>query len=300
MRKAAAFTLVELLVVIGIIAVLVGILMPALSRARAQAVSVQCSSNLRQIGMACIQYAQENKGNFPPGSMLKGSATLEKFMDYGGTNSINVSGVRDSIAKYLNVKVPDYTAPSPNYVSPPVPVMYCPVVLDLGFRKVGVGAWNAEPEQFLAKGTGSGQNEGKFLYYYCANPMSGSTVDWATLAASPYFGNWDLWAAQWYWHQDVVDSTGKRTPKMDTTYPCKPGVDYLRKVSDKHQSEIPICADESRQISATQLSMWMHGTSGTVAGRGWKNELMGDGHVDIVRPDQCRDRWGPTGNDVLW
>jgi type II secretory pathway pseudopilin PulG len=298
MRKAAAFTLVELLVVIGIIAVLVGILMPALSRARAQAVSVQCCSNLRQIGVACIQYAQNNRGQLPPGSMLKGSATLEKFMDYGGTNTQNLTAVRDSIAKNLNVKVPDYPSPSGNYVSPPVAVMYCPVAYDLGIRKAGTGSWNAEPDQFLAKGTTKGQDEGKFLYYYCANPLSGSTVDWTTLAASPYFGNWDLWAAQWYWHQDVVDATGKRTPKMDTSYPCKPGVDYLRKVTDRHQAEIPICADESRQ--ATAGNFWMHGTSGTVAGRGWKNELMGDGHVITVRPDECRDRWGPVGNDVQW
>src|SRR5689334_12887242 len=64
-RRRQAFTLVELLVVIGIIALLIGILMPALSRARAHAVSVQCQSNLRQIGQICYQYATENKGWLP-------------------------------------------------------------------------------------------------------------------------------------------------------------------------------------------------------------------------------------------
>lgn len=59
------FTLVELLVVIGIIAVLIAILLPALNRARASARAVACASNMRQIGLGLLQYANENKNWLP-------------------------------------------------------------------------------------------------------------------------------------------------------------------------------------------------------------------------------------------
>ena len=62
MRKQSGFTLVELLVVIGIIALLVAILLPALNQARESARRVQCASNTRQLTMAWLMYASENKG----------------------------------------------------------------------------------------------------------------------------------------------------------------------------------------------------------------------------------------------
>lgn len=65
-----AFTLVELLVVIGIVALLISILLPSLNKARESAKQVACSSNMRQIGIAMSLYCADNKNWFPPNTLV--------------------------------------------------------------------------------------------------------------------------------------------------------------------------------------------------------------------------------------
>jgi prepilin-type N-terminal cleavage/methylation domain-containing protein/prepilin-type processing-associated H-X9-DG protein len=103
-RSSRGFTLVELLVVIGIIALLISILLPALNRARESAKQVKCLSNLKQVTQAMVMYTNENRG-FLPGP-AKNSGTLPDDWVWWEPTRIDEIGL-NGIGPYLHLSNSD-------------------------------------------------------------------------------------------------------------------------------------------------------------------------------------------------
>jgi len=87
--KPRAFTLVELLVVIGIIAVLIGMILPALSAAQRQARTVKCAANMRSLGQLLYLYANDHQNLLPPGSTDVGPSPNAGGNNFTWDDSLN-------------------------------------------------------------------------------------------------------------------------------------------------------------------------------------------------------------------
>jgi len=140
LRNRPAFTLVELLVVIGIIALLISILLPALSKAKAQANNVKCLSNVRQLAMACKLFAADHQRYIPTSTSDAASPTnpvrmfdpyQQKFLWRNSNGSPFLADWASSLMPYLGFRDNDVNSFENQLVSPtpgwtPPKIFICP------------------------------------------------------------------------------------------------------------------------------------------------------------------------------
>lgn len=138
-----AFTLIELLVVISIIALLIGILLPALGAARKTAITIQCASRMRQLGIATIAYSVDNNGKFPMNVI---------------TNSDNQQHywyIKKVLGPYLPPEELTRAASDPN-ASIGGSVMRCPGDIDEAARSYVINGWSSSGYPLVDAGLAGG------------------------------------------------------------------------------------------------------------------------------------------------
>ena len=312
MKIRRAFTLVELLVVIGIIAVLIGILLPALNMARQHALNVQCLSNLKACGQTLYIYANQNRGYFPmmalqePQNLPSGAKiTGEQGIGAPATPDLYYSNTKEGLARIVNPgSDPTATPFSPGNIK----IFYCPANFFWDGDTPGTTGTGLShfPADFMA-------TRGRINYWYFGSPNPYCPLyhyrgGFSAIGQPPETqGGATVGTLDWrFW---------------DTNHNGDNRDEYIVKLSDKNMSRNVLMTDHSRQSkqgASTVGFQFVHGRSKDFL-HGWKNNLYGDGHAESRKatassfspdgtafintnpsPYEVQPRWGNASGYQMW
>jgi prepilin-type N-terminal cleavage/methylation domain-containing protein/prepilin-type processing-associated H-X9-DG protein len=266
-----AFTLVELLVVIGIIAILVAILLPTLNRARESARTLKCMSNLRVIGQASLQYSIDNKNCFLPAIIWKDAA--------GGSNPADWWAHLLVSRKYLPRQEID-SASSPMALNS---VLVCPSV---------------QTEMLTSNSTTDGIR--RKVSNWVDPPTANSPGVWVDIA---YGINGTSYASN-----EADSNKNPFYPCTSISFGNAQCTPLKKRSATKNSSELIFMFDGKEwnvwtgNLIRTRIAGWRHGgwipTKPDSSGR--VNVSFMDGHVATVPREQLPDQASATGTDNVF
>ncbi len=234
--KRNAFTLVELLVVIAIIGVLVGLLLPAVQAAREAARRMQCTNNLKQIGLAVHNYVDTHRV-FPSGFYFQGVGMLNRgdrarrLPGFTWTSSILPFIEQSSIYNQLDFSQRIYLQPNRALVSSRVPVAVCPSSANPTIHKAmgttGTGFGYSDPGLLASNYVGCGGAFTTSQYYDSAaerrngvimedtkfsfSSVTDGTSNTVLAGETVYHGTGTVgsftWDTTWFGHYQVATGT---------------------------------------------------------------------------------------------